>query len=49
MRRLISALLAVCLLSTAVGAATMTTIDASHSLTDDASKANFERGRLRSR
>ncbi|WP_373190027.1 hypothetical protein [Halolamina sp.] len=42
MRRLIAALIAVCLLSTAVGAATMTIIDAGHSLTDDTAKANFE-------
>ncbi len=42
MRRLIAVLLAVCLLSTVVGAATMTTIDADHSLTEDTAKANFE-------
>ncbi len=42
MRRLIAVLLAVCLLSTVVGAATMTTIDADHSLTEDTAKADFE-------
>ncbi len=42
MRRLIAAVLVVCLLSTTAAAATMTAIDADHGLTSDTEQAAFE-------